>query len=142
MSRPQPQADHWMQFLGTPWSTLMFYTCCSLCQIAVALPSRGQVMPVMTGLRLRSPGQRIRARESLRVNKAADRSPSRLPAGLEGGAPGNRNNQPICFDHNLPHGCKLPVTKGRCRKGMHICCMKNCLQSSHTFQTCPNKRSN
>ena len=66
----------------------------------------------------------------------------KMPAGLEGGAPGNRNNQPICFDHNLPHGCKLPVTKGRCRKGMHICCMKNCFWSNHTCQTCPNKRSN
>ena len=66
----------------------------------------------------------------------------KMPAGLEGGAPGNRNNQPICFDHNLPHGCKLPVTKGRCRKGMHICCMKNCFQTGHTFQSCPNKRNN
>lgn len=36
----------------------------------------------------------------------------KMPAGLEGGTPGNRNNQPICFDYNLPHGCKLPVTKG------------------------------
>ena len=66
----------------------------------------------------------------------------KMPAGLEGGTPGNRNNQPICFDYNLPHGCKLPVTKGRCRKGMHICCVKNCLQSGHTFQSCPSKRSN
>ena len=66
----------------------------------------------------------------------------KMPAGLEGGAPGNRNNQPVCFDYNLPHGCKLPVSKGRCRKGLHVCCMKNCFQANHTFQTCPVRKTN
>ena len=66
----------------------------------------------------------------------------KMPSGLEGGAPGNRNNQPVCFDYNLPHGCRLPVSKGRCRKGLHVCCAKNCFQSNHTFQTCPTKKVN
>ena len=67
---------------------------------------------------------------------------TKMPAVLEGGAPGNRNNQPVCFDHNLPHGCKLPVSKGRCRKGLHVCCVETCFQANHTFQTCPVKKTN
>ena len=83
-SRPQPQADHWMQFLGPPWSTLMFCTCCSRCQIALARQSRGLVMPVTTGLRLRSLDPRIRAKESQRV-RAVDHLPSKCRLDLKAG---------------------------------------------------------
>ena len=64
----------------------------------------------------------------------------KMPQGLEGGVPGTRNGNAICFDYNL-NKCHLPVTKGRCRKGLHICCFKGCNKSDHTYQSCPMRKS-
>ena len=65
----------------------------------------------------------------------------RMPAGLEDGQPGTKGGNPICFDHNLA-GCKLPVFKGRCRKGLHVCCVKGCFQQNHTYASCPLRKQN
>ena len=64
----------------------------------------------------------------------------KMPAGLEEGQPGTKGNNPICFDYNLG-GCKLPVFKGRCKKGLHVCCFKGCFQHNHTYQTCPQRKA-
>ena len=64
----------------------------------------------------------------------------RMPAGLEEGQPGTKGGNPICFDYNLA-GCKLSVFKGRCKKGLHVCCYKGCFQQNHTYQTCPHKKA-
>ena len=64
----------------------------------------------------------------------------KMPQGLEGGVPGTRNGNAICFDHNL-NKCSLPVTKGRCRKGLHICCYRGCNKSDHTYQNCPMRKT-
>ena len=62
-----------------------------------------------------------------------------MPAGLEDGVPATKNNNPICFDHNFGR-CHLPVSRGRCRKGLHICCMKGCHKHDHTYQNCPSRK--
>ena len=63
----------------------------------------------------------------------------KMPAGLEGGVPATKNNNPICFDHNFGR-CHLPVSRGRCRKGLHICCMKSCHKADHNYQDCPMRK--
>ena len=74
-------------------------------------------------------------------NKSQGSLTIKMPQGLEGGVPGTRNGNAICFDYNLSK-CSLPVTRGRCRKGLHICCYKGCNKSDHTFQTCPMRKTN
>ena len=64
----------------------------------------------------------------------------KMPQGLEGGVPGTRNGNAICFDYNL-NKCNLPVTLGRCRKGLHICCFRGCNKADHSYQTCPMRKS-
>lgn len=64
----------------------------------------------------------------------------KMPQGLEQGVPGTRNGHAICFDHNL-NKCQLPVNRGRCRKGLHICCYRGCFKQDHTYQTCPSRKS-
>lgn len=63
----------------------------------------------------------------------------RMPAGLEDGVPATKAGNPICFDHNLGK-CHLPVSRGRCRKGLHICCVKNCHKSDHSYVNCPARK--
>ena len=75
------------------------------------------------------------------ANQAKGSVTIKMPAGLEHGQPGTKNGNPICFDHNL-NGCKLPVFRGSCRKGLHVCCAKNCFQQNHTYKNCPNKPAN
>ena len=64
----------------------------------------------------------------------------KMPQGLEGGVPGTRSGNAICFDHNL-NKCHLPVERGRCRKGLHICCYKGCFKQDHTYQSCPARKA-
>ena len=64
----------------------------------------------------------------------------KMPQGLEQGVPGTRNGNAICFDYNL-NKCQLPVNRGRCRKGLHICCFRGCFKQDHTYQTCPTRKS-
>ena len=63
----------------------------------------------------------------------------KMPAGLEGGVPATKNNNPICFDHNFAR-CHLPVSRGRCKKGLHICCVKACHKADHNYQDCPMRK--
>lgn len=60
----------------------------------------------------------------------------RMPAGLEDGVPATKGGNPLCFDFNFGK-CRLPVTKGRCHKGLHLCCFKNCHKADHYYLTCP-----
>ena len=76
-----------------------------------------------------------------KVGKAPGSLTIKMPQGLEGGVPGTRNGNAICFDYNL-NKCSLPVTRGRCRKGLHICCFKGCNKADHGYQTCPMRKSN
>ena len=60
----------------------------------------------------------------------------RMPQGLEKGTPGTTHGHPICFDFNL-NKCRLPVSRGRCAKGLHVCCVKGCYKPGHHYQNCP-----
>jgi hypothetical protein len=64
----------------------------------------------------------------------------KMPQGLEGGVTGTKGGNAICFDHRLNKG-HLPVERGRCRKGLHICCYKGCFKQDHTYQTRPARKS-
>ena len=63
----------------------------------------------------------------------------KMPAGLEDGVPATKNNNPICFDRNFGR-CHLQVSRGRCKKGLHICCMKGCHKPDHHYQDCPMRK--
>ena len=73
-------------------------------------------------------------------NKGKGSTTIRMPAGLDGGVPATKQGNPICFDFNFQK-CRLPVSKGRCRKGLHICCFKGCHKANHCYQNCPNKNT-
>ena len=60
----------------------------------------------------------------------------RMPEALRDGTPSTKAGNPVCFDHNLD-GCHLPVQQNRCRKGLHVCCFRNCGKMDHTYKTCP-----
>ena len=59
----------------------------------------------------------------------------RMPQGLENGSPNTTNGQPVCFDHNFGK-CSRPVTKGRCARGLHVCCYRGCFSAGHTYGNC------
>lgn len=101
-----------------------------------------QPLPTTNGSvkRLAEPGDDLP-----RVRKAGKGEPKgkskgsvsiRMPQGLEKGTPGTPNQHPICFDYNLSK-CKLPVSRGRCQKGLHVCCVKGCYKPGHCYAKCP-----
>ena len=57
-----------------------------------------------------------------------------MPAGLEGCKSHTKNGEPICWAHNLPGGCSRSVARGRCEKGLHVCCKPGC-GNNHSYQT-------
>lgn len=60
-------------------------TYCSLCQIAVPVPSKDPMSQSLTGLMLRPPGPRLKVRVNPRANTAVDRSQSRCLPGWKVG---------------------------------------------------------
>ena len=64
----------------------------------------------------------------------------RMPAGLEEGVPATKAGNPICFDFNF-NKCRLPVSRGRCKKGLHICCFKGCHKPDHNYSSCPQRKA-
>ena len=64
------------------------------------------------------------------------RQPS-VPEVLRGHSGTDSKGRRICFNFNLPHGCKLP-TKGtppKCSRGLHVCIKRNC-HGEHPVQAC------
>ena len=57
------------------------------------------------------------------------------PAALVGLNLVNAEGKRLCFEYNLPHGCKLSVSSNGCEKGMHQCC--GCLAVGHGSAVCP-----
>jgi hypothetical protein len=57
-----------------------------------------------------------------------------MPAGLENCSRRTKNGNPICYNYNLPVGCKDEVSNNRCRRGLHVCakCFAN-----HSYQSHP-----
>ena len=46
-------------------------------------------------------------------------------------------NEPICFNFNLPEGCKAAQPGQRCQQGLHVCGSPQCQESRqpHSAQT-------
>ena len=86
------------------------------------------------------PGPYTRPPKGKGKNKSQGSLTIKMPQGLEHGVPGTKNGNTICFDYNL-NKCTLPLTRGRCRKGLHICCFKGCNKSDHTYQNCPMRKN-
>ena len=63
----------------------------------------------------------------------------RMPAGLEEGVPATKAGNPIFFDYNF-NKCRLPVSRGRCKKGLHVCCVRGCHKADHSYANCPQKK--
>ena len=60
-----------------------------------------------------------------------------VPEVLRGHTGTDAKGRRICFNYNLPHGCKLP-TKGtppKCSRGLHVCIKRNC-HGEHPVQSC------
>ena len=66
--------------------------------------------------------------------KTSAKAKAMCPSELKGFAQRDANGQAICWAFNQKSGCKLEVSNGRCKKGMH-CCIK-CHKSNHSFVTC------
>lgn len=56
-----------------------------------------------------------------------------LPLELIGGTSTTGAGDPICFDHNMAHGCKGALPGQRCPFGVHVCCFPGCESTEHTF---------
>ena len=58
---------------------------------------------------------------------------------VQGGCRAKTNGgDPICFGYNLGT-CSLPVNRGRCDKGFHVCAVPKC-GKHHPFSQCPVKK--
>ena len=59
----------------------------------------------------------------------------RMPRGLEG-CVSKFEKKRLCFDYNLPGGCKHAYPGQECRDGgWHLCCAKWCGSHKHNYQT-------
>ena len=69
-------------------------------------------------------------------SKGASKAFVRMPMPLIGYKSHATNGKKICFDFNLPHGCKLEVSgqDHSCASGVHECA--GCLSSGHGLQQC------
>ena len=66
--------------------------------------------------------------------KTSAKAKAMCPSELKGYAQRDSNGQAICWAFNQKSGCKLEVTNGRCKKGMHSCI--KCHKSNHSLVTC------
>ena len=66
--------------------------------------------------------------------KTSAKAKAMCPSELKGFAQRDAGGQAICWGFNQKSGCKMEVTNGRCKKGMHICI--KCHKSNHSFVTC------
>lgn len=57
-----------------------------------------------------------------------------MPQELKGLHTRSKEGKPLCWHFNLSKGCNNPVSKGRCRCGMHIC--MRCLKENHGAHQC------
>ena len=88
------------------------------------------------------PNKEKKKKKSKKIKKdKADklkRQPS-VPEVLRGHSGTDAKGRRICFNFNLPHGCKLP-TKGtppKCSRGLHVCvCIKRNCHGEHPVQAC------
>lgn len=59
-------------------------------------------------------------------SKGKGKTTQPMPAGLAGKSGRTRNNDPICYNYNLPAGCTGAPDGGRCNRGMHVCAEPGC----------------
>jgi hypothetical protein len=126
--------------LDTHWKDKMECSMVSHLLMPVPMPSRSaQPANDNTGKRERPRREKVKVwKEPKKENekgkgkgKGKDRF---MPPGLIGNTRTTAKGDPICFNYNLPNGCPLPVSNGRCSKGLHVCCKPGCGQA-HSFQS-------
>ena len=70
----------------------------------------------------------------------ANRDSTPMPKSLQGHFNSTKDG-PICFGFNLPAGCEDARTGGKCKRGQHVCCHRDCPdRASHGFASCPLSR--
>ena len=48
---------------------------------------------------------------------------------------------PICFAYNMQVGCRDASPGGKCRRGWHLCCPRDCTdREGHSLAACPRRR--
>ena len=57
----------------------------------------------------------------------------RLPEALRSKSVRTPNDEPKCFDYNLPHGCTKARAGERCQRGWHVCTEPGCA-ATHSMQ--------
>ena len=70
----------------------------------------------------------------LKRPKTSAKAKVMCPSELKGFPQRDGNGNAICCAFNQKSGCKLEVSNGRCKKGVH-CCIK-CHRSNHSLVTC------
>ena len=70
----------------------------------------------------------------LKRPKTSAKAKAMCPSELKGFPQRDGNGNAICWAFNQKSGCKLEVSNGRCKKGVH-CCIK-CHRSNHSLVTC------
>ena len=66
--------------------------------------------------------------------KTSAKAKAMCPSELKSFQQRDASGQAICWAFNQKSGCKMEVTNGRCKKGMHICI--KCHKSNHSLVTC------
>ena len=51
---------------------------------------------------------------------------SRIPESLRNKKAKTSNDEPICYNYNLPCGCSEAAPGERCRRGWHVCAEPGC----------------
>ena len=67
------------------------------------------------------------------------KTPSQVPAELQGLHLKTKEGKPICWHRNLKRGCKNATKNGRCRFGFHTC--MRCLKPGHGAAECHAEKS-
>ena len=74
-----------------------------------------------------------------RARTDAPKTPSQMPAELQGLHTKTKDGKPICWHKNLKKGCRNATKNGRCRFGFHVC-MK-CLKLGHGAADCHGEKT-
>lgn len=74
-----------------------------------------------------------------RARTDAPKTPSQMPAELQGLHTKTKDGKPICWHKNLKKGCRNATKNGRCRFGFHVC-MK-CLKPGHGAADCHGEKT-
>ena len=81
-----------------------------------------------------NPPNRHPVQRPTKLKKPSAKAKSICPVELQGYSSRDSEGNAVCFGYNLKAGCKLEVTNGRCKKGMHKCI--KCGRANHGLSTC------